>query len=213
MPLDVETPAGITVVGVGRAAAAPDLVTVALAAVVRRDAVRAALDRVSAVAAAVTAAVRAAGVEDRDVRTADLRLEQAWDHGAKGSRPAGFEATMRIVARVRDVASAGAVVAAAVEAGGDDVRVEHVGLGLDESAAVERAAREDAMEDARHKAAHYAQLAGRTLGEVVSVVEGGDRPVHIMPMRSLAAGVADVAIEPGEQDVAVAVTVRWAFQG
>lgn len=211
MMLDLETPAGVTVVGVGRAGASPDVVTVALAAVIRRDAVRAALDEVSSVASAVTAAVRAVGVEDQDVRTADLRLEQAWDHGAKGSRPSGYEATMRIVARVRNVPSAGAVVAAAVEAGGDGVRVEHVGLGLDESAGVERGAREDAMEDARSKAAHYAQLAGRTLGEVVSVVEGGDRPVPFLPMRAMVAGDSDLSIEPGEQDVTVAVTVRWAF--
>ena len=211
MPQAVDPPTGVTVVGVGRAGIAPDLVTVALAAVVRRDAVRAALDGVSSVGAAVTAALRTAGVADPDLRTAGLRLDQAWDHGPEGSRPRGFEATMRIVARVRDVGSAGAVVAAAVEAGGNDVRVEQVGLGVDDALTAERAARESAMDDARRKAAHYAQLAGRALGEVVAVAEGGNGPVHFVDMASTSRGPGEVSFEPGEQDVSVAVTVRWDF--
>lgn len=211
MPLEDRTPTGVTVVGVGRAGVPPDIVTVALAAVVRRDAVRAALDDASAVGSAVTAALRADGVAERDLRTAGLRLDQAWDHGPEGSRVSGFEATLHIVARVRDVAAAGSVVAAAVDAGGDGIRVEQVALGVDDTVAVERTARESAMEDARRKAAHYAQLAGRALGAVESIVESREPPAHVMELADSRMMAASVPIAPGEQDVTVAVTVRWAF--
>jgi uncharacterized protein YggE len=188
-------------------------VLVSLAAVERKSSVRAALDAASVAAGAVAAAVRATGVADRDVRTSAMQVDQTWEHGPEGSRPHGFEAALRVSARVRDVASAGAVVAAAVDAGGDAVRIEHVRLALDDEATARRAARELAVVDARAKATQYAQLAGRALGTVESIAEfsaGGVEPFE-GGGRMLLDSAAGVPVEAGDQDVVVTVQIRWAL--
>jgi uncharacterized protein YggE len=216
MPSDEDLPAGVTVVGTGRVGVAPDVVLLGLAAVVLAESVRSALDGASAAATSVSAALRATGVADRDLRTSGMRVEQAWQHGPEGAAPHGFEATVRVTARVRDVGSAGEVVAAAVEAGGDAVRVEQMTLSVDDPEAAQRAARELAFEDARSKATHYAMLADRRLAAVHSVVEhsaGGVAPfesgwTEYAPLQHDARAAP---IEQGDQDVRVGVTVRWSL--
>ena len=73
-------------------------------------------------------------------------------------------------------------------------------------------ARERAFADARARAEQYADLAGRTLGEVALVEEGGGPGSDPFPVARIAAGslsMESVPVEPGLRSVAAAVTVRW----
>ncbi|MBO3096468.1 SIMPL domain-containing protein [Cellulomonas dongxiuzhuiae] len=200
---------GVTVRGCGAADAVPDVVVADLATEVRADDVSTALREATAALAAVRTALRDAGVEDRAVRTGTT---STWTEqtGADGD-------ALRVVARLglavtlRDVAAAGDVIGSAVTAGGSPVRLGGLRLVVSDPAAAQVRAREAAWQDAAAKAAHLAELAGRTLGAVLRVDEDEPRGAAPLFARSAAADAFTVPVEPGEQTVQAAVTVRWAW--
>ncbi len=73
--------------------------------------------------------------------------------------------------------------------------------------------------DAKDKAQRYAQLSGRTLGDVQLIAESTQAPQQLPAaldsFRSLspaAAKVADAPLDAGSSQVSVSVTVRWALR-
>ena len=80
-------------------------------------------------------------------------------------------------------------------------------------------ARDNAYADAKDKAQRYAQLSGRTLGDVQLIAESSQAPQQLPQtldsFRAVAASagkVADVPLEAGSSQVSVSVTVRWALR-
>ena len=75
--------------------------------------------------------------------------------------------------------------------------------------------RRNAFADAQAKAELYAEQAGRTLGQVMSVTE----EVPSNGFTTFASGAAeampvplDVPLQPGREQLAVTVTVEWSFR-
>jgi len=200
---------GVTVRGTGAADAVPDVVVADLATEVRADDVAAALREATDAFAAVRAALRDAGVDDRAVRTG---ATSTW---TEQTGPDGQ--SLRVVARLgmvvtlHDVDTAGDVIGRAVAAGGSPVRLGGLRLVVSDPTAAQARAREAAWQDAAAKAAHLAQLAGRATGAVLWVHE--DEPGGAAPLfaRAARAEAFAVPVEPGEQTVQAAVTVRWAW--
>jgi uncharacterized protein len=108
---------------------------------------------------------------------------------------------------------AGAVIGRLADAGGDAARVQGISYVLEDDAALQEQARADAFADARRKAEQYAELAGRELGEVVSVRENVTAPGP-MPYAAAdsAAGASEMAIAPGSTTVTVTAEVRWSLR-
>lgn len=201
----------VTVTGTGTAAAAPDLLTLSIGVESRRDSAGDAYAAVGEASAAVTAALRSRGVENRDIRTSGLnvRADVVWQEG-RGQQVTGYVASSMLSVRLRDLASGSGVIAAAVEAGGNDVRLDGMQLGFADAAAVMALAREAAWADARAAAAQLAGLAGAELGEVVSVRQHPmpSAPVPVGGMQRAFAADA-MAVEAGESSVSTSVTVEW----
>lgn len=201
--------AGLTVRGSGAADAVPDVVVADLATEVRADDVGTALREATEALAAVRRALREGGVDDRAVRTSGTSTwtEQAGPDGA----------VLRVVARVglvvtlRDVATAGDVIGVAVAAGGAPVRLGGLRLVVSDPAPAQALAREAAWLDAVAKARQLAALAGRTLGAVVAVHEDEPGGGAVPRFSRGRAATSAVPVEPGEQTVQAAVTVRWAW--
>lgn len=125
--------------------------------------------------------------------------------------PRRFVAAMRVRVSLPGISSAGAVLAAAIEAGGDASRV--YGLTLTSSSTREAlaAARQAAWVDAQARAEQYAQLAGRRLGAVMGISERNGRDdvdYEATPAVALSASAAP-SLEAGSQAVRATVTVRW----
>jgi hypothetical protein len=71
-------------------------------------------------------------------------------------------------------------------------------------------ARTRAFDDAKDRAEQYAQLAGLTLGDVISISESaGTMPPTPMPAPMPRAAMEAVPLEPGQQSVSFSVTVIW----
>jgi len=198
---------GVTVRGSGAADTVPDVVVVELATEVRAADVGAALRESTDALRALRRALDDAGVDDRAVRTGGTSTwtEQTGPDG-DGLR---VVARLGLVVTLHDVASAGDVVGAALAAGGPAVRLGGLRLVVSDPSTAQARAREAAWQEAAAKARQLADLAGRALGPVVWVREeepgGGAAPLFAR------AEAYPVPVEPGEQTVQAALTVRWAW--
>ncbi|MET3935210.1 SIMPL domain-containing protein [Arthrobacter sp. OAP107] len=201
----------VTVTGSGTAEAAPDLLTLAIGVECRRDNAADAFAAAGAASAAVTGAMRSRGVESRDIRTSGLnvRADVVWQEG-RGQQVTGYVASSMLSVRLRDLPAGSEVIAAAVEAGGNDVRLDGVQLGFADAAAVLALARDAAWADARAAAAQLAALAGAELGEVVCVRQH-PAPSAPVPMGGMQRAFAadSMPVEPGEPAVGTSLTVEW----
>ena len=202
---------GVTVTGTGRAAGAPDVLRFTVGVQVAAASVDAALGSANAAQARVLAVLRERGVAERDLQTDDVRLEPRYD--AKGQAVTGYVVHQDVRVAVRDLATGGATISAAVAAGGDAARLSGVQFVLDDETALRVQARDEAFAAARAKAEQYARLTGRELGAVVSVVEDV-RPAGL-PYASESfdtAASAAVPLSPGSAEVGVDVQVRWSLR-
>lgn len=205
---------GVLVTGRGEVSAVADTVAVAIGVSVKRPTAPAAIADAAAAATALVDALQTAGVADADIRTANFSINQEFTYPPEGGPlPDGYRVTNSVVATVRSVDTAGAVIDAATAAGGADVVVQGVTFGLADDTAATVAARDAAFADARSKAEQYAALSGRELGPVVSITETSGAPTG-PPVRMLAAkamGDVSTPIRPGDVETTVTVDVRWAF--
>lgn len=196
---------GITVVGTGSARAVPDVAEWSFGVQTSGESAAAALDANSTAMEAVVAALREAGVAQDDLATEQVSVYPRT--GPDGTAVAGYDAANSVRATIRDLGRSGAVVDAAVAAGANQVYGPT--LTLSDAETQYRAAMEAAFDDARTRAEAIAEQAGLELGAPVAIVEsgGGGGPVYERVADEAAA--ADVAVQPGTQDVAATLTVTF----
>ena len=192
----------VTVNGSATVTTVPDEATFTFGVDARGDSASAALSAAAAAVKRVTDSMKDAGVDGKDIQTQDISLSTLTS--SDGRHIDGYAANASITVHADDLDSAGKLVDAAVAAGANNV----YGPSLSRSDADEVAdkALADAVADARRKAESLAEAAGGSLGQVISVSESGSS-VPPMPYAAREALTADVAIEPGTQDIQASVTV------
>lgn len=210
-----ETPRTISVTGSGSAEAAPDLLTLSIGVECRQEDVGAAYGEAGRVSAAITAALRDYGVANPDITTSGLnvRAEVNWQEG-RGQVVSGYLASSMLSVRLRELGKSSEVIAAAVAAGGNAVRLNGLELGFADPAAVTAAAREAAWQEALTTAGHFASLAGASLGKVLSLTQqtGYPAPIPVAKMQR-AAAVESLTVEAGESSISSTVNVVWELLG
>ncbi|WP_062998512.1 SIMPL domain-containing protein [Nocardia mikamii] len=227
--------ATVTTFGHGVATATPDRMQVSISIETRAEAVAVAYGRAGERTAAVTGALRADGVAASDIATTGLsvRTETIWTEN-EGTRITGYVATTSLTVNLHipgaptaDLGTANtarsdatapadpaAVIARAVEAGGDDVRLGGLNLAVADRADLLIRAREAAWDDALDRARRYAARAGRSLGSVLEITEnaaGTPEPrgdIRFVAARSAAPG-APVPVEYGEHEVTADLRATW----
>jgi uncharacterized protein YggE len=197
--------------GTGRVAVVPDIADLRLGLSVARPTVDAARTEAAATMAAILAAVDAAGVPRRDVRTTLLSVQPRYDYrDGKAPLLTGYELANVVEVTVRDLARLGDVVDGTMRAGATSM--DGLTFRVAELEPAEREARVRAMAAARARADVLAEAAGLTIAGVASVVEGGATPGPGPWMKaermSMAADVA-TPLEAGSQEVVVSVTVSY----
>ncbi len=207
-------PTGISVSGTGEVTGTPDTLTMSFGVRVLDSSVSVAVDRAAELAEAVIAALEAAGVAEEDIQTANYSIYPRYDWRNDTQVLVGYEVSNSVVAKIRDLGSAGATIDAVTAAGGDDVTVSGVSFSIEDNDALVEAAREAAWNDARAKAEQLAALSGVTLGSPVSISEsfstsGPPIPFDDFLARTESADGAITPIQPGEQAVAVSLQVQF----
>lgn len=202
----------ITVTGTASAKAVPDLVTLTLGVETRRDTAAKAYDDAGKAAHAVAESLRSAGVSGVDLRTSglNLRADLVWVEG-QGQKVTAYVATTNLQVGIRSQADAPAAIAAAVAAGGDDIRINGIEQGFADVSSVTAQAQEAAWQDAVARAEQYASLASARLGQVVSISQepphGGPIPLGGMVRASFTA--ESMPVEAGESSVSASIKVEW----
>lgn len=194
----------ITVGGSATVTAVPDRATFTFGVDTRGETASAALNGSAAAIKRVTDAVKRAGVDGKDIQTQQVSLYP--QTSSDGRHIEGYAANASITVRVGSLDRAGALVDTAVEAGATSV----YGPALERSDADELRgdALADAVDDARQKAEALARAAGGSLGDVLSVTEGGGSVMPPMPYAAEALA-RDASIEPGTQEIQASVTVTF----
>ncbi|MPY94987.1 MAG: DUF541 domain-containing protein [Acidimicrobiia bacterium] len=207
--------AGIVSYGTGRVEAAPDSILLRLGTEARAPGPTGALAQANEAAAALVAALQAAGVEPSAVRTEHAAVHQAYDHGPQGeARPPTFVASTTFSVRLGVGAPVEAVIDRAAEAAGEAFRLHGLGYALEDVAEAQAEAARRAVAAARAQAAVLAAAAGVHLGPVRRVEElsaGGTPPPRPMAMAAERSMVAAPPIEPGLETIVVSVLVEHAL--
>jgi uncharacterized protein YggE len=201
----------ISVSGEGTVSVPPDLALIDGGVTTEARTARDASDANNTAMSKVLAALKAAGIADKDIQTSRLSLQPQYAQvpNKQGVNTiSGYRASNRVTMRLRDVTKvAGAidtlVSSGANEIGGINFMVAQASKLLDD-------ARTEAIADARRKAEIYAKAAGVTLGTPVSITEdgGGSTPVPMM-LRKMA---ASAPVAQGEETLRVHVSVSWAIK-
>jgi uncharacterized protein len=113
-----------------------------------------------------------------------------------------------VTAMVRKLDEVGRILDQSVTAGAN--QVNGITFGLEQAQAATDEARTSAVKEAKRKAELLAQASGVTLGNIVTINEGGDaQPQPQYMMREAAGAAKDVPIAQGQQVISSDVTIIW----
>ena len=205
-------PRTITVTGSGRVAVRPDLADLRLGVTITAKTAPAAREGSARAMNAILAALKAAGIADRDLRTSIVSVSPAYDYSSNANPPklTGYTFTNLVAAVVREVDRVGEAIDAALTAGATNV--DQLAFRVEDPSSPERRAREAAMADARAKADTLAAAAGVSITGVAAISEAGAVTPYPMPHAELAAFKvrdASTPVEAGEHEIAVGVVVSY----
>jgi len=200
----------LTVNADGSSEARPDMAIVNLGVTTEGQTAAAALAENARRMTALTAALRRAGIAERDIQTSNVSVypQQVYGEG-QAPRITGYQANNSVTVKVRRIDNTGRVIDAAVGAGGNTVNgVSFTHADPDAQLDV---ARRDAIAEARRRAELYANALGMRVNRIVSVSEGGGYapPVPVALERFQAQDAAATPISPGEIETRVSVNVMF----
>jgi uncharacterized protein YggE len=193
---------GITVQGTASVTSVPDRAELTFGVESQAQTAKAALAANAAEMRRVLAALRAAGATDLKTQYVSLspRLNDE-------SQVQEYVATNSVSAAIKQLARAGAVIDAAVEAGANQVYGPVLSRG--DQSDLYRQALQAAVANARASAQALGAAANVALGRIISVVEGGGAPAPMPLAAAKAEDVASTPIEGGSQQVSATVTVTF----
>jgi hypothetical protein len=206
-------PPRIIVSGEGQSTVAPDLALLTLSVMREAKTARAALDANNDAMAAVIAAMKSAGIKDRDLQTAGIQINPRYNYTNKpdGSQEAelvAYQVTNTLSVRIRDIDKTGEILDKAVSLGVN--QGGGISFSNDDPKAAVTEARKKAVADAMAKAKTLAGAAGVSIGQVLEITEQNIAPAP-MPINAKAfdAAGAAVPVQAGENAYAVQVTVTF----
>lgn len=170
----------------GESKVAPDLATITLGVQTDGATAAGAMGANAAQMTKVIAALRKAGIAERDIQTSNLSVNPQYVY-VENNPPKlnGYQASNQVTIQVRDLAKLGQTVDATVNAGATNVG--GISFGLQDPQAAEDKARLDAVKALQAKADLYARATGYKIVRLVSLGEGGGyTPAPPMPMFAMA---------------------------
>jgi len=196
----------------GEATRVPDVAIISTGVVTRAASARSALEQNAARMERVRAALRRAGIPDRDIQTSNINLNPEYRYAEnQPPRLTGYTASNQVSVRFRDIAKTGEILDILVAEGANQINGPSLTIDKPEEALDE--ARTKAIAVGRARADIYARALGMRVVRLLSVSEsGGSYPVPPpMPvmMEARAMGGAATKIDPGEQKVSVTLGMTF----
>lgn len=204
----------ITISTSGEVTATPDIVDITLGVQKDGPTAKAALDANSRAMRPIVDAVKAAGIEPKDIQTSDFSVSPNYLYN-DGEPPKliGYRVSNMVHIRVRKVEQLGDILDKVIGMGAN--QVNGIAFTVSNNEELRDEARKAAIARATRMAKTYAAAAGVELGEVLTISESAVAPPP-RPMlyrnEMAASAAAPPPIEAGEQSLQVDVTVVWAIK-
>ena len=196
----------------GSVSRVPDLAIISAGVVTKSPTASGAIADNAARMERVRAALKRAGIADRDIQTSSINLNP--DYRYDNNQPpvlTGYQASNSVSIRFRDIRNSGKILDALVAQGAN--QINGPSLTSDKPEAAYDEARTKALAAGRARADLYARSLGMRVTRLMSVSEGGTnmpRPPYPMAMMAQAErSDAKTAIEPGSQDLEITLGMSF----
>jgi uncharacterized protein YggE len=219
----------LTITAEGRSARTPDLAIFSAGVTTQGKTAADALAENARRMTAVMAALRNAGIAERDIQTSNLSINPVYSDPARDAilavqsapgRPVpppeqvapriiGYSVSNNVSVRQRKLGEYGRVIDTLVSAGAN--QVNGPSFEMDEPDPALDEARIEAMKKARTRAELYARAAGMRVVRILSISESGGyyRPPQVMFARAEVAAPPAPPVAPGEVQLTASVTVLF----
>jgi uncharacterized protein YggE len=208
----------ITIEGHGEVRAAPDMAIMTSGVTTQGATAREALDANSAAMTDLLDTLKAAEIEARDIQTSGFSVTPNYVYSEERDengytlppRIDGYQVSNTVTVTIRDLATLGDILDKAVAVGANTVN--GISFSVADPTEILNEARKNAFADARAKAELYAELAGSSLDQLVSISETqnfNQPPPYPMFDRAVAQSAAAVPVEAGEMAFSVNVNIQW----
>lgn len=226
----------LSITAEGESRRTPDVAMFSAGVVTQAQTASQALRENSAKMDQVIAALKRAGIADRDIQTSSINLSPRYSDPERDAqirarqlgqpyvppedqvrRIIGYEARNTVQVRVRDLTKMGRVIDTLVSVGANEVNGPN--FTLDEQEAALNEARAEAVAKGRARADLYARASGMRVARILSITEGGGyHPVRqIMATAARGPGAPppppmperDVSVAPGELSLGVNVSMQF----
>lgn len=201
--LDQSETRSITVTGIGRVTAVPDIAHVTVGVQTEGKTATEALKTNSDRMRAVLAVIRAAGIAERDIQTVGFAVYPVSETMPDREIRRYYRVTNTVRVTVRKLDQLGKLLDDVVEAAAN--QVNSIQFDVSRRKELEDEARKLAVEDAQRKAALLASAAGVELGDVLSIGESGGVTPSPIVLQARQAMAADVSIARGELEITATV--------
>jgi uncharacterized protein YggE len=209
-------PTTLTVAAEGKIERAPDVADLSAGVVTQAATASEAMRLNAQRMTAVVAALKRAGVADRDVQTSGLNLNPQY-HYRENQPPqlTGYQAINNVMVRVRDLKDMGRTIDALVAEGANQIngptfRLDKPDTALDD-------ARVQAVAKARQRAELYAKAAGMRVRRIAQINEASTMvpppyPIPVARAEAMMAKDASTPVAPGEVQMTVTVNVVFELE-
>ena len=191
----------------------PDVAVISTGVVTQAADAATAMRENAARMARVLAALKRAGVAEKDVTTSSINLMPQYRYN--NNQPpviTGYQAGNQLSVRFRDIGKSGAILDALVAQGSNEISGPT--LMLDNSEAALDEARIAAIKAGRARAEIYAAAAGMRIKRIIAISENDGMNVVPRPMmlNMAKSAEADTVVMPGEQSLGVTVMMAFELQ-
>lgn len=208
----------VSVEGRGEVAAAPDMAFITSGVTTQGATAREALDANTAAMTELLETLKADGIEARDIQTSGFSVNPNYVYTderdesgyTKPPKIEGYQVSNTVTVTLRDLEVLGTILDKSVDVGANTIN--GISFSVADPSELLDEARKSAFDNARAKAEIYADAAGSSLEEIVSISEtqGQDQPQpYPMYARAEMAASAPVPVEAGELTFTINVTVEW----
>ncbi len=205
----------ISVSATDKASATPDVVTADLGVTNTASTPEKAGSDNAAKTNLIIEAVKAMGVDAKDIQTSNYSVNPSYNYDSSPAKVVGYDANETITVKIRNTETAGSILNKALSLGATNIN--GLQYTVDDPAAVEAQARENAIAKAYEQGAAIATAMHAKLGHVISYSEYDASPSPIFygkdMLSSQGGGNGMVpSLQPGQTEVSKTVSIEFAIE-
>jgi uncharacterized protein len=198
----------------GQSRAVPDIATISTGVVTQATDAATAMRDNAAQIARMLAALKKAGIADRDVQTQAISLAPQYRYNNNEAPVVtGYQANNTLSVRFRDIAKSGSILDILVKEGANQINGPT--LSVEKPEAAQDAARLSALKTLQTRAALYAKAAGLKVKRIISMTESADfnMPPPMVVMAQTASDIGTkTSISAGEQSINITLSAAFELE-